>query len=131
MAEGAAPTSGGKSSAPMRSARARTTARSSAFSNSRTFPGHVYRNSRFAALVHKRRRLFPESFGGSAKELPRQRQDVLVPFAQRRYHDLDNPETIVQILTKPRGMHVREEIAIGGREDTHVDGPSPGCAPSI
>jgi hypothetical protein len=23
-------------------------------------------------------------------------------------------------------VHVREEIAIGGREDTHVDGPCPG-----
>src|SRR6476646_1941997 len=98
MAEGAAPTSGGRSSAPMRSARARTTARSSAFSNSRTFPGHVYRNSRFAASGTRVGGLFPESFGGSAQELPRQRQDVLVPFAQRRYHDLDNPEAIIQIL---------------------------------
>src|SRR4030095_1635511 len=106
MAEGVAPTSGGKSSAPMRSARARTTARSSAFSNSRTFPGHVYRSSRFAAFGASAGAFFPASLGVSAKELPRQRQDVLAPFAQRRYHDLDNPETIVQILTKPRRMHV-------------------------
>jgi hypothetical protein len=69
--------------------------------------------------------LFSESFGGSSKELSRQRQDVFAPFAQRRYDDLDNPETIVQILTEPRAMHIREEIAIGGREYPHVDGRYP------
>jgi hypothetical protein len=57
--------------------------------------------------------------------LSRQRQNVLAPFAQRRYHDLDNPQPIIQILTKPRGMHIREEIAIVGREDTRVDCPCP------
>ena len=68
---------------------------------------------------------FPESFGGSSKELSRQRQNVLAPFAQWRYRDLDNPEAIIQILTKPRGVHIREEITIGGREDTRVDCPRP------
>jgi len=88
-------------------------------------PGPCVPEQQVRRLGRKRRRFFPESFSGSGKELPRQRQNVLAPVAQRRYHDLDNPETIVQILTKPRGMHVREEIAIGGREDTHVDGPRP------
>jgi hypothetical protein len=46
---GAAPNSGGRSSTSMRSDRASATARSNAFSNSRTLPGHVYRSSGFAA----------------------------------------------------------------------------------
>ena len=31
-------------------------------------------------------------------------------------HDLDDPETIVEILTELRGMYIGEEIAISGRK---------------
>jgi len=31
-------------------------------------------------------------------------------------HDLDDPETVVVILTEPRGMYIGEEIAISGRK---------------
>src|SRR5262249_36115947 len=48
-------------------------------------------------LRRERWRLLAKTLGGAREKLPRQRQNVLAPIAQWRYHDLDDPETIVEI----------------------------------
>jgi len=53
----------------------------------------------------KSRRPFSESFCGSCEELPRNRQNVITPLPQGRHRDFHDPQTIVEILTKPRAMH--------------------------
>src|SRR5206468_10872778 len=53
------------------------------------------------------------------------RQNVITPLPQGRHRDFHDSQTIVQILTEPRAMHIREQIAIRRCEDAHVDGPRP------
>jgi|tagenome__1003787_1003787.scaffolds.fasta_scaffold20914284_2 hypothetical protein len=68
----------------MRSDRARARARSNAFSNSRTFPGQVYRNSKLAASGEKSRCSRAESLCGSCEELPGNRQNVVARLRNDR-----------------------------------------------
>ena len=42
---------------------------------------------------------------------------------QRRHDDFDDAQPIVEILTEPRAVHIREQIAIRRGQHTHVDRP--------
>ena len=50
----------------------------------------------------------------------RQQRDVLAPLAERRNRDVDDVESIVKIFPERAGADLREEVAVGGRHETHV-----------
>ena len=48
------------------------------------------------------------------------RQDVLAPVAQRRQADLEDPQSVVEVLAELAAGEGRFEIAVGRRHDPHV-----------
>jgi hypothetical protein len=50
----------------------------------------------------------------------RQREDVLMPFAQRRQSQDQHGEPIEEIVAEPSLAHRRYQVAVGGCDDTHV-----------
>ena len=60
--------------------------------------------------------------GGEAnEEVPHQIRDVFGPLAQRRHRDREDVEAIEQVLAEAAGLHVRDQIAVGRRDDAHID----------
>lgn len=54
------------------------------------------------------------------KEL-HQKRNILQPFGERGNADLDGAEPIEQILAKAASQHFGAQIAVGGRNQAHVD----------
>ena len=50
-----------------------------------------------------------------------EQRDIFDSFAQRRNVDRKHVETIVEVSTEAAFFHVRGKIAIGHRQDAHVD----------
>ena len=63
----------------------------------------------------------PERPGELVHEFPRERRDVLDPFAQRRHDDGEDVEPVEQILAERLVLDGFFEIAVGGGDDPHVD----------
>src|SRR5947209_6869468 len=55
------------------------------------------------------------------EEVPHEIGNVLGPFAQRRHRDRKDVQTIEQVLAEAAGFHVRDEIAVGRRNNAHID----------
>ena len=47
-------------------------------------------------------------------------QDVLAPLAQRRDAQLDDAQPVVEILPEAPRVHLRQQVAVGGRHHAHV-----------
>ncbi len=47
--------------------------------------------------------------------------DLLGPLTQRRHHDLDHVQAIVEVLPEAAGRHRLLQVLVGGREHPHVD----------
>ena len=60
--------------------------------------------------------------GHERDEVRRERDDVLLAGTQRRDPDREHAEAIVEILAEPPLAHVGGEVAVGRRDDAHVDG---------
>src|SRR6185312_10976150 len=56
-----------------------------------------------------------------AHELQRQRHDLAGALAQRRDHERDAVEPIVEILTERAARHLGVEVAVGRGDEAHVD----------
>ena len=55
-------------------------------------------------------------------------RDLLGALPERRHHDLDHVQTVVEVLAEAAAGHRLLEVLVGGREDAHVDlhgGPPP------
>ena len=60
--------------------------------------------------------------GGKARQkMPGQRRDIRGPLAQRRHRDRKNMQPIEQVLAEAAGFDVGDQVAIGGRNEPHVD----------
>ena len=63
----------------------------------------------------------PERAAASVQEVLGERQHVLGAIAQRRQHHLDDVEAIEEILAERALAHALRQIAVGRRQDAHVD----------
>src|SRR5690606_38715336 len=54
-------------------------------------------------------------------EVPHQQRQVLDPFTQRRYSHADDVEPVEQVLAEQPLLDALFKVAIGGRDDPHVD----------
>ena len=84
-------------------------------------PGHWYVPS---ADEQRRRRLEqrpPVAFRVPPQEELDERRNLLAPIAKRRHADLDDLQPVVEILAELAGPDHRRQVAIGGRDDAHVD----------
>ena len=61
----------------------------------------------------------------------RQQRDVFTPLAQRRERDREDIEPVVEIVPEAVLPNFLGEVAIGGRDDTHVDVHRPRAAQSL
>ena len=60
--------------------------------------------------------------GGEAREeMPHQIRDVLGPLAQRRHRDREHVQAVEQVLAEAAALHVGDQVAVGRRDDAHVD----------
>ncbi|MNV62085.1 hypothetical protein D3C71_1546150 [compost metagenome] len=50
-----------------------------------------------------------------------QLRQVLAPLAQRRNHDLDDIETVVQVLAKASLRHIGRQVTVRGADDADID----------
>jgi hypothetical protein len=57
------------------------------------------------------------------REVGDERRDFLAPLAQRRHPDVDDVETVEQILAETPAPHLAHEIAVGGADgsDVHLE----------
>src|SRR5262249_21227077 len=74
-------------------------------------------------LVRQMRRRAAGLRPGLRQELPREAQDLAGPLAKRRDDDADAVQPVVEIETKGAFGRAREEIAIGRRDEAHVERP--------
>ena len=49
-----------------------------------------------------------------------ERWQVLAPLPQRRDHDLDHIEPVVQVLPEAAGLYIGRQIPVGGAHDAHI-----------
>src|ERR1019366_632902 len=56
----------------------------------------------------------------NADKVPRQRQNVVGPFAQRRNRDLEDVEAVEQIHPKGAPLHRCRQIQVGGRHKMQI-----------
>ena len=107
--------------------RASTTARSTAFSSSRTLPGQGCAEQRRLGLGRERE-LPPGSGGVAGEEVVRERQHVLAALAQRRQLDRDDVQPEEEVLAEAAGGHLVAQHAVRRGDDPHVDRPRLGAA---
>src|SRR5438270_5147114 len=101
------------------SPRARITARSTTFSNSRTLPGHRY-CSRRSMVAFEMRSIGFSSRRANTFEVLDQNPDVFATLTQRRNVKRKNAEPIVEILTKAAFTDHFQEIAVGCGDDARL-----------
>src|SRR5262245_8042235 len=63
----------------------------------------------------------PERARSLAQKMLRERDDVRPALAKRRNLDRKDAEPVEQVLAKPALRRLGFEIAIGGRDHTHID----------
>jgi len=56
----------------------------------------------------------------------REQGDVGAALAQRRNAQVDDVETVVEVLTEASLPHQRSQVAVGGRQDTGANGNAMG-----
>ena len=59
----------------------------------------------------------------SASSTRAERQHVVAALAQRRHVQLDDLEPVVEVLAEGAARDAVGEVAVGGRDDAHVDPP--------
>ena len=69
----------------------------------------------------ERLHLAMEARRGVLQEVVDQERDVLAALGERRDHQLDDAQAIVQVLAEAAGAHRRLEVLVGGGEHAHVD----------
>ena len=80
------------------------------------------RARRSAASASGDERELAAGLGGVAREeVARERQDVLAPLAQRRELDRDHVQAEVEVLAEAAGGDLVAQVAVGRRDDAHVD----------
>ncbi len=101
---------------------ASSTARSMAFSSSRTFPGHPYEARQLLGprLEPGHRHLPIELPVEAEEEGPGQLQHVLAPRPQRRDGEVHHVQPVVEVLAELAPLHQLAEVAVGGGQDAHV-----------
>ena len=111
----------GNSATPISSPSASTTARKIAFSSWRTLPGQ--RNAASSASASALRAAHALAFlgGDAGEEMARQRGHVLRPPAQRRHRNRKHVQAVEQVLAETPGLHVGDQVAVGGGDDADVD----------
>ena len=72
-------------------------------------------------LVRQRQRRHPQRRGELLHEVVHELRDVLRIFAQAGQADVDDREPVVEILAKAAGPDLGGEVAVGGRNDAHID----------
>jgi len=93
---------------------ARVTARSAAFSSSRTLPAVVADQKHLRALVEAKHRL-AQLAGVLLAEVIREERDVLAPLAQRPELDVEYVEPVVEVLAEGAVLKRLLHVAVGGR----------------
>ena len=111
----------GNSSTPMLSPSASTTARNTAFSSWRTLPGQRWRPSSASASPLMRAHALAFFGGDPGEEMPHQVRDVFGALAQRRHRDREHVQAIEQVFAEAAAFDVVDQVAVGGRDDPHVD----------
>jgi len=74
-------------------------------------------------LDHVRRDREPlavEELGVALREVVDQRRDLFGPLAQGRYHDLEDVQPVVEVLSELAGRHGLLQVLVGGRDDSDV-----------
>src|SRR6185369_11104470 len=56
------------------------------------------------------------------QEVIDEQRDVLATLAERRQHDLDDAQPIVEVLAEASGSHRRLEVVVRRRDQPDVDG---------
>ena len=120
-ARGPARRSAGIPAAPISSPSASTTARNTAFSSWRTLPGQRKALSSASASAATRADALALLGGEAREEMAHQVRDVLRPLAQRRHRDRKDVQAVEQVLAETALLHVVDQVAVGGRDDAHVD----------
>ena len=54
------------------------------------------------------------------EEVADQRGDIFLALAQRRQHDVDHVQPVVQVLAEGALVHALLQVVVGGRQDAHV-----------
>lgn len=75
---------------------------------------------RLQHLVRDDRRIVAGDLGEEVTEEPRY---FLLPLAQRRHPNAQHADAVVEVLTEPSRLRLLLEIAMGARDEPHVDGP--------
>ena len=108
----------------------RTTARSIAFSSSRTLPGHSWSSSASERLGGEARDRLVVLGSIDPDEVLREQRDVLPAVAQRRDRDHDDAEAVVEVVPEPSLRDHLLQVHVGRGDDPHVgllrlDAPDP------
>ena len=104
-----------------RSPSQRTTARSIAFSSARTLPGHRWPRIFARAWSVKPSTRLWFSCGELAQEVVREHENVAAADAERRHLDVDDVESVVEVLAETARGHVGGEVAVRRGDEAHVD----------
>ena len=100
--------------------RARTTARCTACSSSRTLPGQAW--SRILATASA---LKPSVFCArgayTARKVAGQGREVREPLAQGRHAERDHVQAMVEVLAKPARPHEAGEVLVRGGQDADIN----------
>ena len=86
---------------------------------------HVARPVRARERVDERRLerdvAEPEPLAVAARELDGEGRDVVLAVAQRRDDEFDDGEPVVEVLAERARLGLGEQVAVGRRDDAHVD----------
>ena len=98
------------------------TARSMAFSSSRTLPGQWYADRRASVSRAKPLIGFPDARAYCVEEVLGQQRNVVEALPERRERDGHDVQPIVEVLPVAALLHPLPEIAVRGRDDPHAHG---------
>src|SRR6266568_2330962 len=125
---GAAPAGSARWGADLRSAPGSTqskAARSMTFLSSRMLPGQLYAQHRQGLGRELGRRRAAHLRRGALEEQARQPVDLADALAQRRDDQRDAVQPEVEIAAEGAAGDLGLEVAVGGRDEAHVDGARP------
>ena len=104
-----------------RPAAARSTARLTTFSSSRTFPGQSPGPQPRAHRLGQAHRAEAEATAREVREVRREQRDVLAPLAQRRHVQREHGQAVVEVGAEATALDLAGEVAVGGGDHPHVD----------
>ena len=97
------------------------TARFSRFSSSRTLPGQSYSVNKRSVSLDERDRRLVVVLGVLRQEAIGEHWNLVASLAQRRQRDADDVQSKEQILAELSLADRHLQVAVGRRENTHID----------